>query len=112
MPIAPALCCKSCISDKVVPADSCYDLNYCSGHGVCNLGVCECQEGFGGADCKYRVRPCCICYSLTQTHMMSISPFCLIVEESHRSESRANVVGTLVKPRRTKIDTAERWPKI
>ena len=55
MPIAPALCCKSCISDKVVPADSCFDLNFCSGHGVCNLGVCECQEGFGGADCKYRV---------------------------------------------------------
>lgn len=56
VPIAPALCCKSCISDKVVPADSCFDLNFCSGHGVCNLGVCECQEGFGGADCKYRVR--------------------------------------------------------
>ena len=75
MPIAPALCCKSCISDKVVPADSCFDLNYCSGHGVCNLGVCECQEGFGGADCKYRV-----CYlllmSFSKERPCKISPLC------------------------------------
>ncbi len=56
MPIAPALCCKSCISDKVIPADSCFDLNFCSGHGVCNLGVCECAAGYGGADCKHKVR--------------------------------------------------------
>ena len=55
MPIAPALCCKSCISDKVIPVDTCFDLNYCSGHGVCNLGACECAEGYGGADCKHRV---------------------------------------------------------
>jgi len=55
VPIAPALCCKSCISDKVIPADSCFDLNFCSGHGVCNLGVCECAAGFGGADCKHKV---------------------------------------------------------
>ena len=70
VPIAPALCCKSCISDKIVPADSCFDLNFCSGHGACNLGVCECQEGYGGADCKYRVSPS----SIFQT-ALHLSPF-------------------------------------
>lgn len=51
VPIAPALCCKTCLSKTIHPLDSCSDLNFCSGHGVCNLGNCDCLDGYGGPDC-------------------------------------------------------------
>ena len=54
VPIAPSICCKSCVSDTVIPAGSCFDLNFCSGHGSCNLGSCECVAGYGGADCSHK----------------------------------------------------------
>ena len=46
VPIAPAQCCKTCLSKTIHPLDSCSDLNFCSGHGVCNLGSCDCLDGF------------------------------------------------------------------
>lgn len=52
VPIAPAQCCKTCLSKTIHPLDSCSDLNFCSGHGVCNLGSCDCLDGFGGPDCS------------------------------------------------------------
>nr|QOL01263.1 putative extracellular protein TR9_068 [Trebouxia lynnae] len=51
VPIAPAQCCKTCLSKVIHPLDSCSDLNFCSGHGVCNLGSCDCFDGYGGPDC-------------------------------------------------------------
>ena len=55
VPIAPALCCKTCLSKTIHPLDSCSDLNFCSGHGVCNLGNCDCLDGYGGPDCGSQV---------------------------------------------------------
>ena len=55
VPIAPAQCCKTCLSKTIHPLDSCSDLNFCSGHGVCNLGSCDCLDGFGGPDCSSQV---------------------------------------------------------
>lgn len=52
VPIAPAQCCKACLSNTIHPLDSCSDLNFCSGHGVCNLGTCDCLDGYGGPDCS------------------------------------------------------------
>ena len=47
MPIAPARCCKACISDRVVPADTCFDLNFCSGV-ACLLKLKNCDgQGVG-----------------------------------------------------------------
>ncbi len=57
VPIAPAQCCKTCLSKTIHPLDSCSDLNFCSGHGVCNLGSCDCLDGFGGPDCSSQVSP-------------------------------------------------------
>ena len=57
VPIAPAQCCKTCLSKTIHPLDSCSDLNFCSGHGVCNLGNCDCLDGFGGPDCSSQVSP-------------------------------------------------------
>lgn len=51
VPIGPAQCCKTCLSKTIHPLDSCSDLNFCSGHGVCNLGSCDCFDGYGGSDC-------------------------------------------------------------
>ncbi|KAL3155716.1 hypothetical protein ABBQ32_012737 [Trebouxia sp. C0010 RCD-2024] len=51
VPIGPAQCCKTCLSKTIHPLDSCADLNFCSGRGVCNLGSCDCFDGFGGSDC-------------------------------------------------------------
>ncbi|KAA6418165.1 MAG: E3 ubiquitin- ligase LRSAM1 isoform X3 [Trebouxia sp. A1-2] len=34
VPIAPAQCCKTCLSKTIHPLDSCSDLNFCSGHGI------------------------------------------------------------------------------
>ncbi|KAK9824271.1 hypothetical protein WJX72_009086 [[Myrmecia] bisecta] len=56
VPIAPAQCCKACLSDRIHPMSLCADLNFCSGHGVCNLGACECLDGFQGADCSHQGR--------------------------------------------------------
>lgn len=55
VPVAPAQCCKTCLSNKIHPLDSCSDLNFCSGHGVCNLGTCDCLDGYGGPDCSSQV---------------------------------------------------------
>ncbi|DBA90658.1 TPA: hypothetical protein ACH3X1_003879 [Trebouxia sp. C0004] len=55
VPIAPAQCCKTCLSKTIHPLDSCSDLNFCSGHGVCNLGSCDCLDGFGGPDCSSQI---------------------------------------------------------
>ncbi len=52
VPIAPALCCKACLSERVHPVNSCADRAMCSGHGVCILGQCECTGGFRGGDCS------------------------------------------------------------
>ena len=60
VPIAPAQCCKTCISDRIHPLDACVDLNFCSGHGVCNLGSCECLQGWGGSDCSQAVSGGCL----------------------------------------------------
>ena len=51
VPIGPAQCCKMCLSDTVHPIDSCDDLNFCSGNGICTLGSCQCRAGWAGADC-------------------------------------------------------------
>lgn len=51
VPIGPAQCCKMCLSDTVHPIDSCDDLNFCSGHGICTLGSCQCRPGWAGPDC-------------------------------------------------------------
>ena len=55
VPIAPANCCKMCLSETVRPIDECADLNMCSGHGMCVTGSCECSPGWGGADCGVQV---------------------------------------------------------
>ena len=60
VPIAPAQCCKTCISDRIHSLDACTDLNFCSGHGVCNLGSCECLQGWGGSDCSQAVSGGCL----------------------------------------------------
>ena len=54
VPIAPALCCKACLSERVHPVNSCADRSMCSGHGVCILGQCECVGGYRGGDCSVR----------------------------------------------------------
>ncbi len=54
VPIAPALCCKACLSERVHPVNSCADRAMCSGHGVCILGQCERTGGFRGGDCSVR----------------------------------------------------------
>ena len=54
VPIAPALCCKACLSERVHPVNSCADRAMCSGHGVCILGQCECTGGYRGGDCSVR----------------------------------------------------------
>ena len=48
LPVAPAECCRACISDRLHPISACEDLNRCSGHGVCALGMCECSQGWAG----------------------------------------------------------------
>ncbi|KAK9846475.1 hypothetical protein WJX81_004918 [Elliptochloris bilobata] len=53
VPVGPAACCRACLSPRVAPLDACADLNYCSGHGVCALGACECRSGYSGADCSH-----------------------------------------------------------
>ena len=35
----------------------CKPLNYCSDAGICNNGVCECDDGFSGDDCSYKECP-------------------------------------------------------
>ena len=60
VPVAPAQCCKTCLSNKIHPLDSCSDLNFCSGRGVCNLGTCDCLDGYGGPDCGSQVSPACL----------------------------------------------------
>lgn len=54
VPIAPANCCKVCLSERVHRMDTCTDLSFCHGRGVCVLGQCECFEGWAGADCAGR----------------------------------------------------------
>ena len=56
VPIGPATCCKLCLSETVHPIAGCYDLNFCSGHGMCTLGSCQCLRGWSGADCSVQVR--------------------------------------------------------
>ena len=60
VPVAPAQCCKACLSNKIHPLDSCSDLNFCSGRGVCNLGTCDCLDGYGGPDCGSQVSYACL----------------------------------------------------
>ncbi|KAK9864078.1 hypothetical protein WJX84_002316 [Apatococcus fuscideae] len=52
VPVAPAQCCKTCLSSRIHSMSSCADLHFCSGHGVCVLGQCECQQGWLGSDCS------------------------------------------------------------
>jgi syndecan 1 len=54
VPVAPAKCCKACLSSAVHRMDTCADQNMCSGRGVCILGQCECLGGWRGADCSAR----------------------------------------------------------
>ena len=56
VPIGPATGCQLCLSDTVHPIAGCYDLNFCSGHGMCTLGSCQCLRGWSGADCSVQVR--------------------------------------------------------
>ena len=66
VPIGPAQCCKTCLSKTIHPLDSCSDLNFCSGHGVCNLGSCDCFDGYGGSDCGNLVGiPSLVCQSVS-----------------------------------------------
>lgn len=57
VPVAPAQCCKMCIPAKVQPEGACAGLNNCNGQGYCHLGVCECFDGWTGADCSQQVGP-------------------------------------------------------
>ena len=43
-----------CVGDEVPAEGGCEALDDCNGHGACRLGVCECHEGWGGADCRVR----------------------------------------------------------
>lgn len=52
VPVGPAQCCKVCLSPAMHPMDQCDDLGQCSHNGVCNMGACECFEGWAGADCS------------------------------------------------------------
>eukprot|EP00887_Chlorella_sp_A99_P004577 scaffold4.g4577.t1 len=54
VPVGPAQCCKVCLGSTVHPMNQCEDLQGCHQHGVCNLGQCECFDGWGGADCSAR----------------------------------------------------------
>ncbi len=52
LPVAPLQCCGMCLAPRPpAPRPDCTDLSRCSGHGVCELGACECFEGWGGPDC-------------------------------------------------------------
>jgi heme exporter protein D len=51
VPIAPAQCCQACLGQRLHPLNECRALNRCSHRGVCVLGSCHCNEGWGGPDC-------------------------------------------------------------
>lgn len=46
VPIGPLECCGVCLGDTIHPASDCADLGYCSQHGVCFLGGCQCFLGW------------------------------------------------------------------
>ena len=38
---------------QTVPLFTCYNVNNCSGHGLCvRQDLCSCSQGYGGSDCS------------------------------------------------------------
>lgn len=56
VPIAPARCCGLCLSERFHPGSQCDELGACHGHGVCNMGACDCAAGWVGPDCASRAQ--------------------------------------------------------
>lgn len=54
VPVAPADCCALCLSRHFHPMSQCDDLANCNKRGVCNLGACDCFQGWAGPDCSAR----------------------------------------------------------
>ncbi|KAL6770310.1 hypothetical protein ACKKBG_A34460 [Auxenochlorella protothecoides x Auxenochlorella symbiontica] len=54
VPVAPADCCALCLSRHFHPMSQCDDLANCNERGVCNLGACDCFQGWAGPDCSAR----------------------------------------------------------
>ena len=44
VPMAPAECCKACLS-PMAPKQDCAALKHSSGHGICAFGQCQCVGG-------------------------------------------------------------------
>ena len=43
--------------------------NDCSGNGICDFGICFCNEGFWGDDCKNKLCPKSLCFNDHDFHM-------------------------------------------
>ena len=56
VPIAPAQCCRACLGAQVHELSSCRALSHCNRRGVCVMGACQCNRGWGGAACEQRMR--------------------------------------------------------
>eukprot|EP00892_Ulva_mutabilis_P000991 jgi/Ulvmu1/10893/UM007_0070.1 len=56
VPIAPAQCCQACLGSKIYSMDQCLALNRCSRRGICVLGACSCDDGWGGPDCSQQLK--------------------------------------------------------
>jgi len=56
VPSAHAKCCRVCIDHSKPSQDPqrCEGLNFCSGHGECIFGRCECKPGYSGLECDVK----------------------------------------------------------
>jgi EGF-like domain len=56
VPIGPAQCCRACLGNQIHALSECRALNHCNRRGICVLGACQCNAGWGGPACESRLR--------------------------------------------------------